>query len=97
MRDTLKITLASVIMGLIVFVLQLSIKPAAVSLVLLLPLGVVLHFIGLATLGVIRQNDVDMLKRIQSGLPKRLRRSYGIILRLVEKMTKMRIVPEKRN
>jgi O-antigen/teichoic acid export membrane protein len=91
-RDTLKITLVSVVMGMIVFVLQLQINTAVVSLVVLIPLGVVLHFIGLATLGVIRQNDIDMLRRIQEGLPIRIRGSVGFFLKMVEKMIKKQVV-----
>jgi hypothetical protein len=95
-KDTLKITLASVVMGIIVFLLQLQLKNAAVSLVILVPLGVVIQFIGLARLGVVRQEDVNILRRIQESLPARFKKSYGLIIRMVEKMTTMRITRENK-
>ncbi len=91
MRDTLKIISISFIMGIIIFYLQLHIHIALVALVLLLPLGVVIMLIGLTGIGVIRQSDIDILRRTQDGLPGLLRGSYGFLLGIVEKLVRKRI------
>jgi O-antigen/teichoic acid export membrane protein len=91
-KDMLKITFASVVMGIIVYVLQLHIKIEAVALVLLLPLGVVIQVLGLTTLGVMRQDDIDILRRIQGGLPARLRGIFSFLLRIVENLMRKRLI-----
>jgi O-antigen/teichoic acid export membrane protein len=87
-KDMLKITFASVVMGIIVFILQSHISSVILSLVLLLPLGVIIQLLGQTTLGVIRQNDIDILRRIQEGLPARLQGSFNFLLGLIEKLIK---------
>jgi O-antigen/teichoic acid export membrane protein len=87
-RDTLRITFSAILMGVIIYVLHLQIKSPLISLLLLLPLGVVIHMISLLFLGAIRQNDIDIMKRIQDNLPKRIRGSYAFLLGLVEKLVK---------
>jgi len=86
--DTLKIIFSAIIMGAVIFALQTQIKTPIISLVLLLPLGVVMHMVILLVLGVIRQNDIDTLKRVKESLPKRFRGSYDFLLGLIAKLVK---------
>jgi O-antigen/teichoic acid export membrane protein len=84
MKDTWKISLSALIMATLVYILQLLINIPAVAVVLLLPLGVILHFTGLIIFGVIRQDDVSVLKRIQDNVPGFLRGIYKSAIRLIE-------------
>lgn len=96
-KDTLKIALAALIMGAIVFVIQQQIATPAISIALLVPLGVVIHFTMILALGVVQEDDIDILRQIQSGLPKFLWASYGAMVSLVESRAKKRwISTEKR-
>jgi O-antigen/teichoic acid export membrane protein len=90
-KDTLKVLFTSAIMGIIIFYLQLHIHTAVMALIILLPLGVIIQLIGLTATGVIRQSDVDILRRIQGGLPALLRGSYGFLLGIIEKLVRKRI------
>jgi O-antigen/teichoic acid export membrane protein len=93
LKDTFKISVTSIVMGVIIYTLQHFIRNAMLSLVLLLPLGVVVHIIGLAVLGVIRQDDINIMKQVGGGLPTRFRGIYGSIVRLIEKMTRKPVLP----
>jgi O-antigen/teichoic acid export membrane protein len=87
--DTIKIISASVIMGLIVFLLQNQLSPI-LSLVLGIPAGIVLYFTLLLLFKVIDQSDLLILKNVQSSIPKPLKKSYIRFVDLAEKVTMKR-------
>jgi O-antigen/teichoic acid export membrane protein len=85
--DTLKIVIASLIMGLVVFVLQSQLG-TALSLALCLPLGVVLYIVTILALRVIGKKDVTILKSIQDSLPSTVRNRYSTLIRLVDSLAR---------
>jgi O-antigen/teichoic acid export membrane protein len=82
-RDTIKIATASLFMGMVVYTLQ-SRLDAVPSLALCIPLGIIIYIIAIFFLRVIGKQDIDILKRIQGSLPTTLRKSYSVMLNLVE-------------
>jgi len=84
MGDTVRIGLASVIMGAVLFVLQ-NYLGVVLSLALSVPLGLIVFTAVILTLGVVRQRDVDTLNGIQKSLPQPLRKSYTAVIRLLER------------
>ena len=90
-KDTLKIILAAIIMGAIIFVIAQQIERPALSLALLVPLGVIVHFSMILVFRVVQQEDINTLRQIQQSLPRFLGRGYGILLGLVERMVKKRV------
>lgn len=90
MRDTMKIILASLIMGGIVFAIEQQIERPVIAIVSLVPLGVIIHFTMIIIFKVVREEDINTLRQIQIGLPGIPRRIYGALLDFVEKMVKKR-------
>lgn len=88
--DALKIALASIIMGLVIFGLEYYIKTPVICLVALIPLGVIIQIFSVLALGVVREKDVHTMKRIQGGLPIRLHGIYGALVGLAETLIKWR-------
>lgn len=84
-RDTIKIAMAALIMGLAVYVLQSQLG-VALSLALGIPMGIVLYVVGILSLRVIRQQDVHILKGGQTSLPQALQKSYTALIGLVERI-----------
>lgn len=84
-RDTIKIVMASLVMGLAVFALQsqLGVIP---SLALGIPSGVAIYFAAIFLLGVVRKEDLTTLKHVQGCLPKPMRKPYIRFSGLVEKI-----------
>jgi O-antigen/teichoic acid export membrane protein len=84
-RDTIKITTASLIMGVAVYILH-SHLGAALSLALCIPLGVVIYVIAIFVLRVIRKQDLAILRGIQNALPLALRKYYIPLVGLTERI-----------
>jgi O-antigen/teichoic acid export membrane protein len=84
-RDTIKIAIASTIMGIVVYVIH-SHLGAALSLVLCIPLGVVLYLVAIFAFKVIQEEDLTVLRGIQDSLPSILRKYYVFFLTLMEKI-----------
>ena len=84
-RDTVKITLASLIMGVTVYAVQgqLSTVP---SLILGIPLGVAIYVPAIFLFRVIDKQDLTYLRSIQDSLPKALRKYYGGLIGLMERI-----------
>ncbi len=89
-KDTIKIILASLIMGGIVFAVEQQIERPIIAIVSLVPLGVIIHFTMIIIFKVVREEDINTLRQIQIGLPGIPRRIYGALLDFVEKMVKKR-------
>jgi len=85
MRDTIKITLASCIMGLVLFGLQVRLG-VALSLALGIVLGMVIYSATLFVLRVIQKQDMVMLKGIQDSLPGGLKKHYVSLVGLAERI-----------
>jgi len=88
--DTLKIILAAIAMGAIVFAIEQQISRPVISIVLLVPLGVVIYFTLIIALKVMQEQDINTLRQIQSSMPRFLRRIYGALLDFVETTVKKR-------
>jgi O-antigen/teichoic acid export membrane protein len=80
--DTVRIVLASLIIGLVLFALQLHLG-AALSIVLGIPLGLFLYAGVILILRVIREPDLLILRDSQNSLPLPLRKSYNAALTFV--------------
>jgi O-antigen/teichoic acid export membrane protein len=85
LADTIKIALASIIMGLALFGLQLHLG-AAISLALCIPLGIAFYAAAILALRVIREQDLLILKGLQNSLPIGLRKNYTVFLGLTERL-----------
>jgi len=84
-RDTIKIVVASLIMGLAVYALQSQLD-VVLSLVLCIPLGVIIYFIAIFSLRVIDEQDLAILKGIKYSMPSVLRKHYSFLMRLMERI-----------
>ena len=84
-QDTIKIAIASLIMGLIVYALQSQLG-VVLSLAVCIPLGIIVYTIAIFALGVIREQDLAYLKRIQGSLPLVLRKYYSGLIGLMERI-----------
>jgi len=83
-RDTIKITVASLIMGLAVYAVQNQLT-AGLSLGLGIPLGIVIYIIGIFAFRVVREQDLAMLKKVFNSLPPVLREYSVALIGLMEK------------
>jgi O-antigen/teichoic acid export membrane protein len=83
--DTLKIVLISAITGGVLFILQ-SHLGTILSLVVGIPVGIVLYVVGISASRVIRSPDLVILKRAENSMPRVLRKSYAIMLGVVERV-----------
>lgn len=84
LRDTIKIVLASSIAGLALFVLQ-SHLGTVLCLLLSLPIGLGLYGIAILALRIIRPQDLDILREVQSLVPSPLRRHYMTLVHMLER------------
>jgi O-antigen/teichoic acid export membrane protein len=80
--DTLKIVTASLIMGVVTFLIQ-SYCSNILSLILGIPAGVIIYIGALLALGVIGPQDLKFLKQIETRVPSILKRQYSTIVSLV--------------
>ncbi|HEY97630.1 MAG TPA: flippase [Dehalococcoidia bacterium] len=88
MMDTIKITLAALIMGGVIFAVGTQITRSSISIVVLVPLGTLIHFALIILFRVVQKEDIDILRKIQVGLPGLPRRIYTRLLDIVEMMVK---------
>ena len=70
-------------MGLAIYGLQSQLG-TVISLVLCIPLGIVIYVIAIFVLRVVKEQDLTILKGIQDSLPPVFRKSYAVLIRLVE-------------
>jgi O-antigen/teichoic acid export membrane protein len=84
--DTIKIALASAIMGLALFGLQTPLD-TPLNLVVCIPLGIVIYIAAILALKVIRVQDLTILKEIQYSLPLTWRKSYISLIAFTERLT----------
>jgi len=94
-KDTVKITASAIVMGGLIYLVEQFISIPWVSLVVLIPLGAIIHFFGLIFLRVITPEDIDILRHIQGGLPSPIARLYGRILGFMGKMVQKRSIAGK--
>jgi O-antigen/teichoic acid export membrane protein len=85
MRDTIKISVASVIMGIAVYVLHTHLS-TVLSIALCIPLGVVIYFAAIFALRVIKEEDLVIIRKVQESLPQVLRKYYTPFVGLMEKV-----------
>jgi len=86
-RDTGKIILASLIMGVTVYALQGQLDTVP-SLVLGIPLAVVVYVSAIFVFRVIDKQDLAHLKSIQDSMPIVLRKYYGGLIGLMERIVR---------
>jgi O-antigen/teichoic acid export membrane protein len=85
MRDTVKIVLASSIMGLAVFGFQ-SQTGSIFGLAMGVPLGVVIYLVLIFVFRIVREEDLGMLKAAQGSLPRPARKQLKRLSRLIERI-----------
>lgn len=81
-RDTLKIALASIIMGVSVYAIQYFCSNI-VSICVGVPAGIVIYLIALFITGSIGTEDIDILKRVETRLPQVLRQRFATVVGLL--------------
>ena len=89
-KDMIKITIAALIMGAIIFAIEGQISSSVISIVVLIPLGIVIHFSLIIALKVIQEQDISAFRQIQKSIPGFARGVYGLLLDFVEKTVKKR-------
>jgi len=77
--DTARAVLASVVMGLVVFVLQHYLGDI-LSLCLGVPVGIIIYAAALLALGLVKPQDLRILKQFENRLPLTLRKGYTAII-----------------
>ncbi len=88
MGDTVKIALASAGIGLVAFVLQHYLESAVLSLCLSVAVSIIVFIIALLALGVVRKNDLIILKQVEQRLPLPFRRGFAAVIGVVEKFAR---------
>lgn len=83
-KDTLKIIIASSIMGLIVYLLQNQLNPL-LGLVAGVPLGIVTYVVLILLFKVINKEDLDIFKKAQKSLPAFLKTHSNNVIKIIEK------------
>jgi O-antigen/teichoic acid export membrane protein len=76
MGDTARVALASVVMGLVVFMLQHYLSDI-LSLSLGVPVGIIVYATALLALGLVKPQDLRILKQTEKQLPLALRKVYA--------------------
>jgi peptidoglycan biosynthesis protein MviN/MurJ (putative lipid II flippase) len=89
-KDTLKIVLAALIMGAIAFAIEQQISRPIISIAVLVPLGIIIHFSLIIVFKVVQEQDISALRQIQNSIPRFARGVYGLLLDFVEKMVNKR-------
>jgi O-antigen/teichoic acid export membrane protein len=87
LKDTLKITCISIIMGLILFVIQYFLSDI-LGLVIGICLGIVIYFSSLFIFRLIKTQDLKNLRQVADRLPKKLRSKY---LTLIDRLDKFAV------
>jgi O-antigen/teichoic acid export membrane protein len=82
MRDTLRVSLASVIMGVVVYAIQ-HYFGAILSICIGVPAGIIIYMVALLSLGSIGSQDLKFLKQIETRLPSFLRPRFSAVIGLV--------------
>jgi O-antigen/teichoic acid export membrane protein len=89
MRDTLKIVLASLVMGVVIFWLQVELGAGFISLALGIPLGVVLYAAALLALRAVHKDDLTTLEAVQDSLPSPIKKNCAFALNLARKFVRV--------
>jgi hypothetical protein len=92
LSDSLKIALASSLVGVTLFGLQ-SYLSIALSLVLSIPVGLGIYMAAILALRVIHPQDLTILKGIENSVPPALRRYYAAFIRLIERLVGTKLTP----
>jgi O-antigen/teichoic acid export membrane protein len=93
--DTIKICLASVVMGAAVYFTQSRLDTVP-SLIVGVPLGVIIYLSAIFSLKVIDREDIAMFRRAQDQLPLFLKKYYVILLDWMEKIVVKTNLPTRR-
>lgn len=88
MVDTVKIALVSVGVGLVAFVIQHYLENDILSICLSVPISFIAFVIALLVLGVVKADDLTILKRAEQRLPLPFRRGFAAIIRMTEKFVR---------
>jgi O-antigen/teichoic acid export membrane protein len=84
-RDVVKISIASGIMGLAVY--GLNIKAGEIlSIFLGIPLGMIIYVVLIFGLRVLHEEDINVLKGMKESVPIAMRKYYILLIRLLEKV-----------
>ena len=82
--DALRIMLASLSVGIVLFLLQNYLNDL-VTLVLALPIGISIYIAILLPLRIIHPQDITILKQIQASLPHALRKNFALLIGVLER------------
>jgi O-antigen/teichoic acid export membrane protein len=84
-RDALKVTAASVIMGVAIFFLQTRLSPVA-GLFACIPVGVVIYLVATFAFRTVKQSDLEIIAGLDHALPKGIRERYIQVIKLIQKI-----------
>ena len=91
MGDTVRIFMASSIMGLAMFGIQ-NYLGTVLGLVVALPVGLALYFVAIFAARVVHKEDIYILAGVQSYLPVSLRRNYAALLGVASRVLRTKRV-----
>jgi stage V sporulation protein B len=95
--DSLKIAIASLIMGITVYLLHRGLS-LALGLILGIPLGFIVYIVALLILGEIGERDLAILRKLQNSLPPVLRKYYISLMGLLERIiVRRKLLIRRRN
>jgi O-antigen/teichoic acid export membrane protein len=82
--DTIRIAVASIALGLVLFVLQYFLDIIA-SLVLAIPAGILVYVTALLSLHTVDSRDIKILRQVQNSVPLKLRSKFAYLVSIVER------------
>lgn len=89
MRDTLKIVLASLVMGAVIFWLQDWLGGGFISIALGVPTGIVLYAVVLLALKAVHKHDLTTLEVVQDSLPSPIKKNSAFIINLARRFVRV--------
>ncbi len=85
--DSIRIIVASLVMGAAVYGLQYSVNDA-LSLAIGIPCGVLVYFLVLITLRFPTQQEISMLRKVEKQVPSVVRSTYTSIINLINRFAR---------
>jgi O-antigen/teichoic acid export membrane protein len=85
--DTARVIIASVIMGLLVFTLQHYLSDI-LGLCLGVPAGIIIYAAAILALGLVKPQDLNILKQTEKQIPKAFRKGYAAIINFIAKFVR---------
>jgi O-antigen/teichoic acid export membrane protein len=83
--DALKAVTASLIMGAVVYLVNIQISSSILSMAVGIPLGVIVYLVAIFALRYVRKEDLSIIRRVLNSLPAPLKRVSSAVTDFAEK------------